>query len=274
MLGVHCSISGGIENAVIKATELGIDTFQIFTKNQRQWRDKVISEKEGSAFKKAMKLAGIKTAFAHCTYLINLSSESEEIREKSVLSLASELLRCEALGLKFCVLHPGSSIGQTEKEAIGKIAKGLKMVLENSDHLKTMILLENTAGQGSSIGWKFEHLRDIMKIVQSERLGICIDTCHAFAAGYDIRTKKGFEEMISSIDKTVGLKYLKAFHLNDSKGDFGSRIDRHEHIGLGKIGLEPFRQIMKKFPDIPKVVETNHENNMHIKDLETLNGLK
>lgn len=270
LLGVHCSISGGLENAVIKAKELGIDTFQIFTKNQRQWRDKVITEKEGVLFRKMMKEARIKIAFAHCTYLINLSSESEEIREKSILSLASELLRCEALGLAFCVLHPGSSVNQTETEAIETIAKGLKMVLDNSKHLQTKILLENTAGQGSSIGWKFEHIRDIMNLVKSPKLAMCLDTCHAFAAGYDITTKKGFGDTFKTIDKTVGLENMLAIHLNDSKGGLGSRIDRHDHIGHGKIGLTAFREIMKRFPNIPKVIETDHENDLHVKDVELL----
>jgi deoxyribonuclease IV len=171
------------------------------------------------------------------------------------------------------VLHPGANREMKDKDTIKLIAKGLATVLDHTKHLKAKILLENTAGQGSSIGWKFEHIRDIMKIVKSDRIGMCFDTCHAFAAGYDIRTKAGFEETMNHLDKTVGLDRLMAFHLNDSKGDLGTRIDRHEHIGKGKIGLEAFRQVMKHFKHVPKVLETDHENDMHLKDVEVLRGL-
>lgn len=273
LLGIHCSISGGVENALAEAKEWGIDTFQIFTKNQRQWRDRVITDEEGEPFRKQMKKQKIPVAFAHCTYLINLASADEEIREKSILSLASEMLRCDALGLVYAVLHPGANRELQEKDAIKLIAKGLKTVIDHTKHIKAKILLENTAGQGSSIGWKFEHIRDIMKIVDSKRVGMCFDTCHAFAAGYDIRTLTGFEDTMEKIDETVGLSNLYAMHLNDSKGDYASRIDRHEHIGKGKIGLEAFKGVMKHFQHIPKVIETDHDNGMHLADLEVLRSL-
>lgn len=273
LLGIHCSIAGGVENALALAKEWGIDTFQIFTKNQRQWRERVITDEEGEPFRKQMKKQKIPIAIAHTSYLINLGSRDEEIREKSIMALASELLRCEALGLAGTVLHPGANREMEDTETIKLIAKGLKMVLDHSKHLKAKIILENTAGQGSSIGWKFEHIRDIMNHVSSKRLGMCFDTCHAFAAGYDIRTQAGFEDTMEKLDETVGLDKLVAFHLNDSKGDFATRIDRHEHIGKGKIGLEPFRQIMKQFKHVPKVLETDHENDMHLRDLEVLRSL-
>lgn len=273
LLGIHCSISGGVENALVLAQQWGIDTFQIFTKNQRQWREKVITNEEGAPFRKQMKKQKISRAIAHTTYLINLASQDEEIREKSIQSLASELLRCEALGLTGAVLHPGANRELNEKEGIRLIAQGLKTVLDHSRHLKAKVLLENTAGQGSSIGWKFEHIRDIIKHVNSDRVGMCFDTCHAFAAGYDIRTQAGFEDTIARLDATVGLNRLAAIHVNDSKGDLASRVDRHEHIGKGKIGLEPFRQIMQHFRHIPKVLETDHENDMHLRDLEVLRSL-
>lgn len=273
LLGIHCSISGGVENALVLAKEWEIDTFQIFTKNQRQWREKVITDDEGASFRKQMKKQKIPVAIAHTTYLINLASQDEGIREKSIQSLASELLRCEALGLLGAVLHPGANRELQEKDGIRLIAQGLKTVLDHSKHLKAKILLENTAGQGSSIGWKFEHIRDIMQHVSSRRLGMCLDTCHAFAAGYDIRTQTGFEDTMEKLDETVGLDRLDAIHLNDSKGDFATRVDRHEHIGKGKIGLEPFRQIMKHFKHIPKVLETDHENDMHLRDIELLRSL-
>jgi deoxyribonuclease-4 len=273
LLGIHCSISGGVENALVLANEWGIDTLQIFTKNQRQWRDRVITDQEGAPFRRQMKKQKIPVAFAHCTYLINLASADHEIREKSILALASEMLRCDALGLAYAVLHPGANKEIEDKEAIKIIAKGLKTVIGHTKHIKAKILLENTAGQGSSIGWKFEHIRDIMKLVNSKRVGMCFDTCHAFAAGYDIRTLTGFEDTMEKLDETVGLDNLYAMHINDSKGDYASRIDRHEHIGKGKIGLEAFKGVMKHFKHIPKVIETDHENDMHLRDLEVLRGL-
>src|SRR5690606_31749988 len=177
----------GLENAIDQANVLGIDTFQIFTKNQRQWREKEFTEVEGNNFKKKLQKAGIKIAFSHATYLINLASADDEIREKSILGLAAELVRCEALGLKYTVLHPGANKYLSEIEAIERIADALNIVTQYTHSLQAMILLENTAGQGSSIGYKFEHHQEIMKRVDSDKIGVCFDTCHAFAAGYDIR---------------------------------------------------------------------------------------
>jgi deoxyribonuclease-4 len=273
MLGVHCSVKGGLINAVTEAKNLNTDTFQLFTTNPRQWKGRVVSDEEGRLFKAALKKAGIRKAFAHTSYLLNLSSANETMREASILALAAEVQRCEILGLDYCILHPGQSKVLTEAETIAVIADGLKLVIDHSAGYKVKILLENTAGQGSTIGWKFEHLRDIMQAVSSDRLGVCIDTCHAFASGYDIRTQSAFEDTISLLDSMVGLENVLAFHLNDSKGALGSRIDRHEHIGSGKIGTEPFRLLMKNFPHVPKVLETDHEDDLHIRDLEILRGL-
>lgn len=270
LIGTHCSISGGLENAIDQANVLGIDTFQIFTKNQRQWREKEFTEVEGNNFKKKLQKAGIKIAFSHATYLINLASADDEIREKSILGLAAELVRCEALGLKYTVLHPGANKYLSEIEAIERIADALNIVTQYTHSLQAMILLENTAGQGSSIGYKFEHHQEIMKRVDSDKIGVCFDTCHAFAAGYDIRTQSGVEELMAGIDTLIGLEKVRVFHFNDSKGALGSRLDRHEHIGQGKLGLEPFRQIIKNFPDVPKVLETSKEDDMDIKNLEVL----
>ncbi|MBX9852013.1 MAG: deoxyribonuclease IV [Cytophagaceae bacterium] len=267
LLGVHCSIAGGLINAFGEMREKEIDTFQIFTKNQRQWKEKTIDEvTEGESFKAALKNT---IAFSHCSYLFNLASMDEEIRKKSILGLGAELLRCHDLGLQFTVLHPGAH--KDTKEGISMIAEGLNIVLNNSEYMKVKALLEITAGAGSSVGGKFEHLRDIMNMVDSNRIGICFDTCHAFAAGYDIRTQSGFEDTLAKLDKIIGLKKLHVFHLNDSKGELGSHLDRHENIGEGKIGLEPFRVIMNKFKHIPKVIETPKEFDK--KNLEVLRGL-
>src|SRR6185437_8063559 len=240
LLGVHCSIAGGYENAFIEAESLGIDTFQIFTKNQRQWKERIVTEEEGKDFIMHQKNSGVKIGFSHTTYLINLGSENEDTRKNSIVSLGAELLRCQNLGLAYTVLHPGANKSLKDLETIARIAQGLEMVFEYTPNNPVKILLENTAGQGSSIGWKFEHIKDIMQLSTPERLGMCLDTCHAFAAGYDIRTETGTEDMLSEIDREIGLKNLYAIHINDSKGALGSRIDRHAHIGQGNLGLEPF----------------------------------
>lgn len=272
-LGVHCSVSGGLENAFDEANGLGIDVMQVFTRNQRQWNTKPISEEEQNTFLNTWKSSKIKVAFSHCSYLINLAAESDETREKSIAALTLEVERCTQLGLSFCILHPGAAGSQTQNTAIEKIADGLRQVLEKTSTSKVMILLENTAGQGSSVGGPFENLKQISDLTQSNRIGYCFDTCHAFAAGFDIRTTKGCEETFAAFDSILGLENLKAFHLNDSKGDLGSHLDRHEHIGKGKLGLEPFRYIMKNFPLIPKVIETEKSEEWDRENLELLKSL-
>jgi deoxyribonuclease IV len=274
LLGVHVSISGGYDNAFTEAEKLGIDTFQIFTKNQRQWREKKISKKEAETFRKNMEQFGIKVAFAHTTYLINIASSDDKIREQSVISLLAEVQRCHELGLAFCVLHPGSFKNTTFEQGMQNVIDGLLSVLENSKDSQVKILLENTAGQGSSLGGKFEHIAEMIKAVGSERIGLCFDTCHAFAAGYDIRTEDGFNLAMERVEETIGLKNLHAFHMNDSKGDLGTHLDRHENIGKGKLGIEPFRQIINKFPHIPKVLETPKEGDMDAINLDVLRGLR
>lgn len=272
LLGVHCSIAGGYTNAFIESERLGIDTFQIFTKNQRQWKEKIVEPEEAETFRKNLEKYKIKTAFSHATYLINLASEDQNIRNNSILSLTSELIRCDALGLKFTVMHPGAMKNSKEDEAIGRIVNALQIVFDNAKG-DAKVLLENTAGQGSSIGWKFEHIREIMKRTGSDRVGMCLDTCHAFAAGYDIRTTAGFEGVIKELDDTVGLTNLHAIHLNDSKAGYASRVDRHENIGQGQIGEEAFKFILKYFKHIPKVLETPKENNMDEVNLTLLRKL-
>lgn len=274
LLGVHCSISGGVENAIIEAAGLKTDVLQIFTKNQRTWKEKEYTEAEGATFKKGMSDNSLKMCFSHTTYLLNLASSDDELRTKSINGLAAELMRCHILGLPYAVLHPGSNKLVTKDEAISIIAQSLNQVIELTDTIETKVLLENTAGQGSTIGGEFEHLRDIMEQVEKkDRLGVCFDTCHAFAAGYDIRTKDGFEDTIAQLDKTVSLDNLLAFHLNDSKGELGKHLDRHEHIGHGLIGPEPFRQIINIFPDKPKVLETPKKEDWDAKNIAFLQSL-
>ncbi len=274
MLGVHCSVSGGLENAFVEAAELGIDTMQIFTRNQRQWKAKPLSKEEVDLFTNTFQKSQVKVTFSHCSYLINLAAESDEIREKSIDALSAEVSRCNSLGLSYCVLHPGAAGTQSFETAIKKIAQGLDMVHDANPDTKVKILLENTAGQGTSVGGPFENLRSITENVKSkDRIGYCFDTCHAFAAGFDIRTEKGCDSVFDGFDNILGLKNLKVFHLNDSKGDLGSHLDRHEHIGKGKLGLEPFRYIMNHFKKIPKVIETPKEDDWDQKNLQQLLSL-
>ncbi len=273
LLGVHCSIRGGLQNAFREAASLGIDTFQIFTKNQRQWKEKAVDSEEKSIFLDRFKNSNVKMIFSHAPYLINLASGDASIWKKSVHALIGEIQRCHELGLVFSVLHPGSAKDLSAEDGITNIIKALKCVLRATKNVMVKILLENTAGQGSSIGYRFEHLRKIMDEVDSKRIGVCFDTCHAFAAGYDMRTKTGFEATIEKLDSIVGLEHLHAIHLNDSKGELNSNLDRHEHIGKGKLGLEPFRQIMRRFQYIPKVIETPKEDKADAVNLEILRKL-
>ena len=260
LLGVHCSVSGGLPNAFNEANDLGIDAMQIFTQNQRQWKEKVLSEEEQQAFSGARKTSNVKVGFSHASYLINLGSGNPEIWDKSVRAITGEIVRCHLLGLDYTVVHPGSAKDITETTAIENIAKALKIAFEKTEGSKVKVLLENTAGQGSNLGYRFEQLRTMLDLIQSDRVATCFDTCHAFAAGYDIRTEKGFNETMEAFDKIIGLEYLKVFHLNDSKAALGSRVDRHENIGKGQIGREPFKIIMNRFQHIPKVIETPKED--------------
>ncbi len=273
LLGVHCSVSGGLQNAFDEAARLGIDTFQIFTQNQRQWINKKIDAALKEQFTNMWDHKNIKVIFSHCSYLLNLASINEEIRQKSIDTLIGEVRRCHDLGLAFCVLHPGSYKDQTPDAAIRNITVGLDYVLQQTDFSTVKILLENTAGQGSAIGNKFEHLKEIMYGVRSKRIGVCFDTCHAFSAGYDLRDHSAFQKTFDEFHKVVNIDNLNAIHLNDTKTDFGSRVDRHDNIGFGKLGLECFRLILNQFPDIPKVIETPKEDNWDQKNLEALRNL-
>lgn len=270
LIGVHCSVSGGLENAFTEAAALKIDCMQIFTRNQRQWKAKPISDEESALFKSEFKKSSVKIGFSHCSYLINLAAENNDNREKSIKALTEEVIRCTQLGLSYCVLHPGAAGEQEFEVAIKKIADGLTEVLNATSKSNVMILLENTAGQGTSVGGKFENLKQIYDLVKSERIGYCFDTCHAYAAGYDIKTESGCSNTFKEFDSILGLDKLKALHLNDSKGELGSHLDRHDHIGKGKLGVAPFEFIMKKFKDIPKVIETPKEDDWDQVNLKLL----
>lgn len=270
LLGVHCSVSGGIINAFDEAEKLGINTFQIFTKNQRQWREKEIDDEEGQEIKDRQKNQKVKIIFSHSSYLINSAARDESLHEKSLKALTGELQRCDQAGLAFTVLHPGAAKDQDPKKAMEQVAKSLTQVLKNTSDSTVKIALENTAGQGTTLGRSFEELKNIADQVDSDRIVFCFDTCHAFSSGYDIRSEAGIKETLAKWEEVIGLDRLAAFHLNDSKGELGSHIDRHEHIGHGEIGDAPFEYIMQNFPDIPKVIETPKKDDWDEKNLERL----
>ena len=259
IIGAHMSIAGGYYRAVELAAATGCDCVQIFTKNNNQWRAKPITEEDVKKFQAALKDHRIKHPLSHASYLINLASPDSELRSKSVDAMVIELQRADQLGIPFVVVHPGSHTTSTEEQGLATMVKSLDEVIQRTADLKAITLLENTAGQGSNLGWKFSHLGFMLKNVQEpKRLGVCIDTCHAFAAGYPLADKNDYEKTIKQMGKAFGIRKIKAFHLNDSKQAFNSRRDRHENIGQGEMGLAPFRNLLndKRFGKIPMYLET------------------
>jgi deoxyribonuclease IV len=258
LLGAHMSIEGGLHKAIERGIETGCTTLQIFTKSNRQWHAKAISLEEIEKFKQAVTTSGINPIVAHASYLINLASPEEATRKKSIIALKKELEVCSQLNIPYLVLHPGSHVNQTTKEGVALISQGLDQALQESPGT-TIIALETMAGQGSSVGSTFEELAEIYQLSEhKKRLGVCLDTCHIFSAGYDFTEKKVYEAMWSEFDKTIGLKRLKVIHVNDSKKELGSRVDRHETITKGKIGAEAFALLFNdaRFFDVPKILET------------------
>lgn len=259
LIGAHMSISGGLHLAIERGKNINCRAIQIFTRNSNRWNSKEITNEEAQKFIAVRKESGISPVFAHDIYLINLASPDDKIFEMSVKSFLEEVRRAEQLKLDFLVFHPGAHKGSGIKEGIKKISGSLKEVLRKTDGFAVKLLFETTAGQGTSIGASFEEIADLMEQTgNKERLGVCIDTCHIFAAGYDIRTAESYKETLSKFDEIIGLDYVKAFHFNDSKGDLESHLDRHEHIGKGHLGKDTFKYILndERFYAIPKVLET------------------
>jgi deoxyribonuclease IV len=259
LLGAHLSIAGGYYKAAESAARLGMDTVQIFTKNNNQWQGKPLSGEDTSRFQEVVREHDLRLPISHSSYLINLAAPAAELREKSVDAMVVELQRAEALGLTDVVVHPGSFTTATEEEGLRHILVSLESTLARTEGLKVGILLENTAGQGTNLGWKFEHLAYLLaESGFPSRLGVCFDTCHAFAAGYRFGTAAEYRRMWNEFDQTIGLEHLRALHLNDSKRECGSRVDRHEHIGQGHLGLEAFWRVMrdKRLAHLPMFLET------------------
>ena len=257
--GSHLSVAGGFENAFHEGVEIGCDCLQIFVKNQRQWKAKPIADEQIAAFKQAAKETGIGPVVAHASYLLNLASPEAENRDKSVKALVDELERCEALGVVGLVIHPGAHMKGGEDKGIKRISASLNKAHAATKGIACRVLLESTAGQGTTIGHEVEHLGRIIDGVKAaERLGVCLDTCHLFAAGYDIRDADAYESMIQAMDTSFGIDRIACIHMNDSKHELGSRRDRHEHIGEGCIGRKGFVNVVNdaRLVGVPMILET------------------
>ncbi len=262
-IGPHVSASGGVENAPLNAMQVGATAFALFTKNQRQWFSAPLSEKSVEAFKVNLEKSGISADYVlpHDSYLINLGSPEAEGLEKSRNSFLEEMQRCEQLGLKMLNFHPGSHLKKiTLEECLARVAESINFALDKTSGVTAVI--ENTAGQGTNVGFSFQHLAYIIdKVEDKSRVGVCLDTCHTYSAGYDLKTESGYKATFEEFEEVVGFKYLRGIHLNDTKKEFGSRVDRHDSIGKGLLGMEFFERFMKdsRFDNIPLILETPDE---------------
>lgn len=264
-LGAHMSVAGGVSKAFERAQSIGCNTMQIFTRNQNQWKSKPLEAAEIERYHELARTTGIKPVVAHASYLINLGSPSPELWDKSIEAYQVELERADQLDILGVVLHPGSAMGTGEETGKRRIAQGLDRVHAATPAARTLTLLEITAGQGDHLGYRFEQLADIITALDAPaRVGICFDTCHALAGGYEFRQAADYQRMWDAFDQALGLERLKVFHLNDSKKDLGSRVDRHTHIGEGFLGLAPFRLLLNdaRFQALPMILETPKEEDM------------
>ncbi len=273
--GAHVSISGGVFNAPQNGLDITCDVVQIFTRNQRQWRVPELTDEEIEKFKSEETRTGVKVVSVHASYLINLGAADKKILKGSQQGFTVEMQRAEALGIPFLVVHPGSHVGAGEIVGMQRIAESLNSVLERCPDFKLKVLLEATAGQGDNLGYTFEQLAEIKsQVEQKERVGVCLDTCHIFAAGYEIRTKAGYEKTIRNLEETIGVDQVGVIHANDSMRELGSRVDRHTHIGKGEIGLAGFKHFVNdpRFQHAPMIIETP-ERDMDKKNLRQLRKL-
>jgi deoxyribonuclease IV len=258
-LGAHMSIAGGLPRAVDRAKASRCEALQIFTKSAGQWRARPLPPEEIALFRRRVEETGIRPVVAHNSYLINVAAALKSLRDQSLASLREELDRAESLGLDGLVMHPGSYTSGTEANGLKMIADALARLLDERPDGRTKILLEHTAGQGTNLGHRFEHLADIIdRLGETPRVGVCLDTCHLLTAGYDICSPDGYRRTFEDFDRIVGLDRIRVFHLNDSKKPCGSRVDRHEHIGKGCLGLDPFRWLLNdpRFNELPMLLET------------------
>jgi deoxyribonuclease-4 len=277
LLGAHFSIAGGLHNALYEAQAHGCTALQIFTKNAQTWKERSLNPDEIDQFEQARVQTGITSIAAHTSYLINLATAEKQKQTMSFRALEQELVRSSMLDIPFVVLHPGAHMGSGESQGVRKIAESINRIFDQISDLKTRLLFETTAGQGSSVGHIFEHLAMIRdKVDKKNAVGFCLDTSHIFAAGYDIRTRPAYQKTIDAFDSVAGIEHLYLIHLNDSKKQFGTRVDRHEHIGLGHIGLKAFELFMNdpRFRNIPKIIETPKQRDGEDYDPVNLNTLR
>lgn len=280
LFGAHMSTAGGCPNALRLAREHRCDTVQLFTKNANQWNARPLTDEEVRLFRDSLRESGLRFATAHDSYLINLASPDETLYRRSVEAFVVEVQRAEQLGLSHLVMHPGAHVNSGEDAGLARVARALDEVHARCPDFRVRVLIETTAGQGTTLGWRFEHLGRILSSVAApDRLGVCFDTCHVFAAGYALGKRKEYEATIAAFDRTVGLEKLRVFHVNDSLKPLGSRVDRHAHIGRGQLGLEPFRFLVNdpRFADRPMILETAKEegdnDDMDTVNLNVLRGL-
>jgi deoxyribonuclease IV len=286
-IGAHMSVAGGVANAVERAVVHGCEALQIFAKNASQWRGKPLDPADVGRFRRRLDETGIAPAVSHASYLINLASAAPALRQQSIDAFIDELDRAHTLGLLGVVIHPGTCTAGSEADALHAIADAVRIAFRARPRRKTMVLFEHTAGQGRTLGHRFEHLAAILdRLNGSPRAGICLDTCHLAAAGYDITTDAGYEATFAEFDRLVGLDRIKVFHGNDSKRPCGSRVDRHEHIGEGCLGLAPFHRLLhdSRFAGRPILIETEKSSQrrpgdiladpLDVRNLETLRRLR
>lgn len=276
LLGAHLSISGGIFYAPLRGQEIGCNTIQIFTKNATQWKARKISPDEIEKFQENLISYNIAPVVAHDSYLINLASPDNEQWQKSLQAFLEEMERAESLRIPYLVTHPGSHRDAGEEAGLKKLIESFNILHRKTRGFQLKLLLETTAGQGSTLGYRFEHIAQIIKEMEEpERMGVCLDTCHTYAAGYNIKEEKGYNKTWEDFERIIGLSRLKAIHLNDSKKGLGSHIDRHEHIGKGVLGLELFKRLLhdQRFQDIPLILETPGGQPEHKMNLDTLKAL-
>ncbi|MGE5431098.1 MAG: deoxyribonuclease IV [Syntrophomonadaceae bacterium] len=273
ILGAHTSIAGGVDKAVDLAGKLNFQTMQIFTKNGNRWADGSLSDQTIENYKNKLSKTKISPVIAHDSYLINLCASNEELLKKSVDAFVDELERCEKLGIHYLNFHPGAHTGRGVEDGIKTIIESLNAAHERTRNFKVKSMLELTAGQGTALGNRFEEMREIIDgVEETNRMSVCIDTAHIFAAGYDIRSEEAYEKTMSEFDAIIGLDLLNCIHMNDSKKELGSRVDRHAHIGEGFIGLEGFTNIMndKRLENVPKILETPKDSKEQLEDLKNI----
>jgi len=276
LLGAHMPTTGGLHRAITSGHEIGCTAVQLFTTSPRQWRARPLSKEEIVAFDEARRQTGIDTIISHDSYLINLAAPDEDVLQRSREAFLDELRRAEALNIPWVVTHMGAYLNSSEEAGLATLGESVRFLLQQTEGLRVGIALETTAGQGTNLGYRFEHLARIIDMAGgSERIGVCFDTCHVFVAGYDIRTPEALSATLDEFDRIIGLQRLKVIHVNDAKKPLGSRVDRHEHIGEGELGVETFRILLHepRIAHVPVILETPEPEKMHPVNLQRLKEL-